>query len=268
MRHKRFRVTAAAVVVATSVVAAGCSGQRFTAPDVRVPTPHAGFDYQIGAAYRPPSGATVVSRDYTAEPVAGLYSICYVNAFQAQPRAESDWGDNLLLHDGNGTVVIDPGWHEALLDLTTADKRQRIADTVNGWIDTCADKGFQGVEPDNFDSYTRSQNLLTADEAQQYIRLLSAHAHDKGLAIAQKNTSELSGNRRQNGLDFAVAEECAENNECGAYADAFSDRVEVIEYTDDGLAQACSGFGDRLSIVERDRQVSAPGDSEYVRRTC
>ena len=42
-----------------------------------------------------------------------------------------------------------------------------------------------------------------------------------GLAIAQKNTAELAGNRVTNGLDFAIAEECADWDECGDYVDAF-----------------------------------------------
>ncbi|MQY22282.1 endo alpha-1,4 polygalactosaminidase [Nocardia macrotermitis] len=267
MGINHFRALAAVIVTASFVVTA-CAGPKHPASETQVPTPHVGFDYQIGGPYHPPSGVSVVSRDHTADPAVGLYNICYVNAFQTQPGAERDWDPTLLLHDASGAVVIDPDWNEALLDLTTAAKRQRIAAIVNNWIDTCAAKGFQAVEPDNFDSYTRSRNLLTSDEAQQYIRLLSAHAHDRGLAIAQKNTAELADNRRRNGLDFAIAEECAENDECATYADAFDNHVEVIEYTDHGLAEACSRFGDRLSIIERDKQVSTPDNEEYLRKTC
>ena len=165
-------------------------------------------------------------------------------------------------------MVKDPDWNEALLDLRTADKRSRVAAKVGSWIDQCASKGFNGVEPDNYDSYSRSQKLLTADQAQAYIRLLSSRAHSRGLAIAQKNTSELAGNAKANGLDFAVAEECAEYDECGAYASAFNNRVEVVEYSDSGLSKACSKWGSTLSVVERDVDVTAPGSGSYVRRTC
>lgn len=210
----------------------------------------------------------MVSRDYTATPAPGLYNICYVNAFQTQPGAEDEWDRDLLLRESNGALVPDTEWNETLLDLTTPDKRQRIAAKVSAWIDTCARKGFRAVEPDNFDSYTRSHGLLTADDAQEYIRLLSAHAHGKGLAIAQKNAAELAEYRRRNGFDFAVAEECGQNDECGTYADAFDNHVLVIEYTDAGLAAACSGFGNRLSIIERDKGVSVPNSGEYRRKTC
>src|SRR5262245_46420773 len=56
---------------------------------VALPPAHAKFDYQIGGAYAPPSGVRVVSRDHDAQPASGLYNICYVNAFQAQPGTES-----------------------------------------------------------------------------------------------------------------------------------------------------------------------------------
>jgi hypothetical protein len=232
---------------------------------VRLPPRNAGFDYQIGGAYPPPSGVRIVARDRAADPAPGLYNICYVNAFQAQPDAGDDWPADLLLRDKKGAVVMDGDWDEALLDIGTPAKRKRIAARINQWVDDCAAKGYDAVEPDNYDSYTRSRGLLTADDAMSFIKLLSSHAHARGLAVAQKNTVELAGLRSRTGLDFAVAEECGAYDECGAYAEAFDDRVVVIEYTDRGLEKARSGFGDRLSIVRRDVQVSTPGDDGYVR---
>ncbi|MEV1240061.1 endo alpha-1,4 polygalactosaminidase [Nonomuraea sp. NPDC049750] len=239
-----------------------------SAAAVTLPPVHAGFDYQIGGAYTPPAGVTVVSRDRGAAPAAGLYNICYVNAFQVQPGEEADWDSDLLLRDANGKVVIDEDWGEALLDLRTDAKRKRVAAKVNGWIDGCKAKGYQAIEPDNYDSYTRSKKLLTASNAQAYIRLLSTHAHAQGVAIAQKNTSELAGSRVANGLDFAVAEECGTWDECGDYTAAFGNNVIVIEYTASGLKKACSGWGTKLSIVQRDVDVSPKGASGYVRKTC
>ncbi|CAL9324184.1 endo alpha-1,4 polygalactosaminidase [Streptomyces sp. SudanB66_2053] len=232
------------------------------------PPAHAGFDYQIGGAYAPPTGVTVVSRDHEASPAAGLYNICYVNAFQAQRGAEDEWDEDLLLRDAGGNIVYDSEWKEAILDTRTADKRERIAEKVGVWIDQCGDKGFQAIEPDNFDSYTRSKNLLDAADAQAYIKLLADRAHADGLAIGQKNTVELASNRVENGLDFAVAEECGEWDECGDYTAEFGNSVIVIEYTAGGLRDACAGFADTLSIVQRDLDVSPKGSSGYVRETC
>ncbi|MGQ4511300.1 endo alpha-1,4 polygalactosaminidase [Streptomyces sp. DW26H14] len=268
VRHRRSLGLAAvaAAALAASVLSPGVASAASSG--VTLPPVHAGFDYQIGGAYTPPAGVDVVSRDHTDSPAAGKYNICYVNAFQAQPGSEDDWGSNLLLHDANGDVVYDDNWGEALLDVSTAAKQKAVAAKVDAWIDDCASKGFNAVEPDNFDSYTRSGKLLTKAEAQAYIKLLSAHAHEKGLAIAQKNTSQLSANRVANGLDFAIAEECGTYDECGDYTDYFGDHVIVIEYTAKGLTKACSGWGDELSIVRRDLDVSPAGSKGYVRETC
>ncbi|WP_225829770.1 endo alpha-1,4 polygalactosaminidase [Streptomyces sp. NK08204] len=233
---------------------------------VRLPPRHAGFDYQIGGSYPPPPGVRIVSRDRSDSPAPGLYNICYVNAFQAQPAERGSWPADLLLRDAHGGVVIDEDWNEPLLDIRTADKRRRVAERVNGWIDGCAAKGFDAVEPDNYDSYSRSRHLLTAADATAFVTLLSRHAHARHLAIAQKNTAELAGQRERTGLDFAVTEECGQYDECELYAKAFDDRVVDIEYTDSGLRKALARWGERLSIVRRDVGVSTPGSASYVRR--
>lgn len=269
-RVRSRRSLAALAAVATAVIvpslapdSAGASPQSVSPPPA-----HAGFDYQIGGPYTPPAGVSVVSRDYTAPAAAGVYNICYVNAFQAQEGAEGQWDSDLLLRDSKGAVVKDKDWNEAVLDIRTADKRQRIADKVDGWVDQCAAKGFQGVEPDNFDTYDRFPSYLTKAQAEAYIKLLSAHAHSKNMAIAQKNTPQLSDDRAANGLDFAVAEECATYSECGDYTSGFGNNVIVIEYTSKGLQKACSGWGTQLSVVRRDVDVVPLGTSGYVRQTC
>ncbi|RSN59897.1 hypothetical protein DMH12_09500 [Streptomyces sp. WAC 04229] len=259
-------VCVAAVLATAAALVPGSTPAEAAAP--APPPAHADFDYQIGGAYTPPAGVRVVSRDHTASPAAGLYNICYVNAFQAQRGAEDEWDDDLLLRDAAGDIVYDTEWKEALLDLRTADKRERVAEKIGTWIDSCGDKGFQAVEPDNYDSYTRSHKLLDAADAQAFIKLLAERAHADGLAVGQKNTVELAGNRVANGLDFAVAEECGEWDECGDYTAEFGDHVIVIEYTAKGLSKACSGFADTLSIVRRDLDVSPKGSSSYVRETC
>jgi hypothetical protein len=279
-RVLRSRVLGTATSLAALLTLAGCGADRDTsasprpatspvrtATSVELPPLHTGFDYQIGGAYTPAADVRVVSRDRSSSPARGLYNICYVNAFQAQPEERGQWPADLLLRDADGEVVVDEDWNEALLDIRTPDKRRRVAERVERWIDDCADKGFDAVEPDNYDSYTRSHELLTSDDATAFITLLSRHAHARHLAIGQKNTAELAGLKARTGLDFAVAEECGEYDECDTYAKAFHDRVVVIEYTDSGLRKARSAFGDRLSIVRRDVNVSTPGSADYVRRT-
>jgi len=238
---------------------------------VTPPPAHAKFDYQIGAAYTPPDGVTVVSRDRNATPAAGLYNICYVNGFQTQPAEQAWWQanhDDLLLKNADGSYVIDPDWNEILFDISTPEKRDAIAAIVNGWIDGCATAGFQAVELDNLDSYTRSAGLITQTQALDFASLLITHAHNDGLAIGQKNTLELGTAGRDAGLDFAVVEECGQFNECGSFAAVYGDHVIDIEYNSAGFTAACTGWAGMLSIVLRDRAVTAPGSATYVYDAC
>ena len=247
---------------------AGDTADGNPTPDVRLPPAHAPADYQLGGAYPPPDGTTLVVRDHQAAPAADAYNVCYVNAFQVQPGHTDDWPPDLLLRDADGRLVIDRRWQEVLLDLSTPDKRRRAAARVGAWIDDCADRGFDAVEPDNLDSYTRSQRLLTQEHALAYAALLAERAHRHGLAVAQKNAAELTPHHRRMGTDFAVAEECGQYDECDTYRTAYGDRVLVVEYTDTGLARACARWGHRLSVVRRDRTLTTPADPDYRYRTC
>lgn len=275
------RRTAAVVALCGALVlSAGCTapgggdgvGRAAARPTkVELPEPGVAFDYQIGGPYKPPAGVRALSRDRAAEPVPGAYNICYVNAFQAQPQTEGWWRErhpDLLLRDGDGKLVVDRNWDEAVLDISTAGKRKRLARIVGKWIDGCAESGFQAVEADNLDSNERSRGLLTADDNVAFGRLIAARAHAAGLAIGQKNAAELAGRGREIGFDFAVSEECGQYDECGVYADAYDDRVFDIEYRRDGLDAACAGWGERISVVLRDLDVVPAGESGYRRRTC
>jgi hypothetical protein len=248
------------------------TGGRVTAPPA-----NAGFDYQIGGAYQLPAGVGVVSRDRSDPPVSGKYSICYINGYQAQPEEASWWQSNhrdLLLTKG-GSYVIDGGWNEILLDITTAAKRSALVAVMEPWIAGCAGAGYQAVEFDNLDSWSRSQGLITQAHALAYAQLLVAATHARGLAVGQKNGLDLgAAGRTTAGFDFAIAEECADYTmdggapECQGYVNVYGDNVIVIEYDDAHFQQACTRYGARLSIVERDRDVTKPGSPTYVFRTC
>ncbi|MER6123210.1 endo alpha-1,4 polygalactosaminidase [Streptomyces sp. NPDC001795] len=239
-----------------------------SAAAVTLPPKHVRWDYQIGGAYTPPTGVKVVSRSHEDAPAPGAYNICNINAFQVQEGAESDWDTDLLLRDANRHVVYDKDWDEAVLDIRTDAKRQRIAAKLNTWIDDCAAKGYKAIEPDNYDTFTRFSKYLTANQAKALMKVLSVHAHEKGVAVAQKDTAELVSDRASVGLDFAVVEECGEWNECGEFAKAFDNNVFVVEYTAKGLSEACSRWSSTLSIVRRDQSVVSKGTSGYFRRTC
>jgi hypothetical protein len=262
----------AAVLIAAAGLVGGLSGTASSgASTITLPTPNAKWDYQIGKPYTPPNGVTVVSRDRTAPPLAGAYTFCYVNAYQTQPDEVKWWKNNhpeLLLKKADGKYVVDSYWGEILFDVSTPAKREALATIVNGWITGCATDGFQAVEPDNLDSWTRSGGLLTRDDNFAYAALLIAHAHSEGLAIAQKNAAGQTTRGKNLGFDFAVAEECGRYHECNAYTSAYGDQVYVIEYRDQDFQYSCSHWGNQLSIIRRDRNVTGPGSAKYVYGAC
>jgi hypothetical protein len=235
-----------------------------------LPPANAKADYQLGGAYTPPTGVTVVSRDRNASPAAGIYNICYVNGFQIQPDEAATWQaqyPDLILRDTGGNPVVDTQWNEMLIDVSTPTKRTAVAAIVDGWIDGCASAGFAAVEIDNLDSYTRSQGLLTADNAVVAMRLFADHAHTRGLPAAQKNSSDLVVRKTELGTDFAVAEQCNEFSECNVYTAGYGDHVIVIEYMQAAFNTGCSAYP-QLSIILRDLNLVTPSDAGYVYEGC
>lgn len=218
-------------------------------------------DYQLGGPRSVPDDVGIVVRDRRA-PAAGRYDVCYVNGFQTQPDEQRFWQRHprLVLRQG-GRPVVDSAWGEQLLDLRTAAKRTALARIVAGWTRGCAARGYEAVELDNLDSFTRSRRLLTARHAAAYARLLVRDAHRAGLAVAQKNRAGWDG--RTVGFDFAVAEECGRYDECGAYAAVYGRRVVAVEYRAADLDRTCAHHAD-LAVVLRDVDVTPDG----VRRWC
>lgn len=264
---------AAPALLLTAALLAGCGGGSEDG-DRALPPVGAVVDYQLGGRYEPADDVEVVIRDSSSVPDPGRYSICYVNGFQTQPGGARDvfvaeHGLELLLRD-DGEDVVDPGWPgETLFDTSTAENRQALAAVVGDWVRTCASDGFDAVEIDNLDSWTRSRGLLTQDDAEAFARLLVEAAHEAGLPVAQKNSAEVDGPAL--GFDFAITEECAVYDECDVYTDMYGGHVVEIEYTDNGRAafdRACDDAAGQRSILLRDRDVVPAGDPGYVFEHC
>lgn len=240
---------------------------------VTLPPEGAAPDYQLGEGYPPPEGVEILVRDRTSPPPEEMYSICYINAFQTQPDELGDWPDELVLLSEEGDPVVDPDWpDEALLDTSTDDNREAIEDIVSPWIQECAGAGFNAVEFDNLDSFTRSDGALTLENNLELAEELVEIAHEAGLAAAQKNSAENAATLRDEAdFDFAIAEECAAFDECDLYTDVYGQHVIAIEYSDDtgvDFTEACSDEGMPASAVLRDRGLTAPGDPDYVFELC
>ena len=272
MPARLLRRTTAAVclVLAAAVLASPAEGAA-----VVLPPADAAFDYQLGGPYPPDPQVGIVDRDRSERPVPGRYNVCYVNAFQTQPGETAWWRRHhpgLLLRTRSGRLVVDRAWGEVLLDTSTGRKRAAIARIVGRWIDGCRARGFQAVEPDNLDSWSRSGGRLTLAENAALARRLVRRAHAAGLAIAQKNDTAMLPRARRTGFDFAVVEECQVYAECSAYERVYGTRVYEIEYADAGgragFDRACAARGSRISITYRDRDLVPRGRPGYVAAYC
>jgi hypothetical protein len=261
-----------------ALVGCGSSAPADPAADVALPPTEGVFDYQLGATSDQLSDDTsidVVVRDATSAPLRGAYNVCYVNGFQTQPG--SDWSDHpeALLRDGSGSPVRDPDWPgELILDPSTAGARDSILDVITPVIDGCAEAGFDAIEIDNLDTWTR----FDAISQEGTFALASAYvtaAHELGLAIAQKNAAEAARPAHDDlGFDFAVVEECGAYSECAAYTDVYGDQVLQIEYPD-SLTDADLTFADVCADPERapltilrDRDLVDQNDTAYIYDAC
>lgn len=259
--------------VSTDAVTEGSSGP---VSDSATELPAGVIDYQLGGGYDPAEGVVGVVRDVTDQPAAGLWSGCYVNGFQTQPAERDTWlteYPDLVLRDDDGEPVIDPGWpDELLLDISTPEQRTGIASVLGPVIADCAERGFDAVELDNLDTFTRSDGRLSEDDAVAMATLLVAAGHDAGLIVGQKNSPDLGlRGRDEAGFDFAVAEECQRYDECAAYTDVYGSAVIDIEYADDLAGtwdEVCADPQLPAASVLRDRALSTPESAEYVFDRC
>jgi hypothetical protein len=269
-----------ALLLAAAVLS-GCSAPAPQAPpaQVRLPPVSGSIDYQLGGT-ADTAGLAVVARDATTSPMPGAYNVCYVNGFQTQPgdgeRWLRDYGQ-AVLRDAGGKPVTDPDWpDEYVLDPSTAPQRALILDALGPLLSGCADKGFDAVEVDNFDTFTRFSDPATGrvDRAGaiELARSFAGIAHDRGLAIGQKNAAEWTEiGRHAVGFDFAVAEECATYRECDRDRKVYGDHVLQVEYTDDlpmPFRDVCSSPDRAPLTILRDRDLVVSGGDGYAYAQC
>ena len=250
---------------------------------VAPPPANARFDYQIGEPYTPPRGVRVVSRDwFDAKPPRRGYAICYVNAFQTQddspdvvrPDERSAWPADLVLARSATTRT------GAASTSSTSRRRPSAggaADWLQPMIETCKRKGFDAVEYDNLDSWTRFDGTpregdvpFGKSSALAFAALITRRAHALGLAVAQKNTAELTRRqaRRRVGFDFAIAEECGRYRECNALPARLRQPRDRDRVPPPRLPLHLPHGRRRISVVLRDVDVTAPGSRTYRYDSC
>ena len=176
-----------------------------------------------------------------------------------------------LLNDADGEPVTDPDWpDEYVLDPSTPEQRATILDALTPVIAGCAGRGFDAVEFDNLDTFTRFPSIAKAG-ALELARAYVGLAHDHGLAAGQKNAAEHTSELRALGFDFAVAEECAAFGECGDYTRGYGRHVLQVEYADNlptPFASICALPNRAPLTILRDRDLVASDAPGHVYQQC
>lgn len=108
------------------------------------------------------------------------------------------------------------GWAgEKWLDIRRIDL---LGPIMTARFQMCADKGFDAVEPDLMDGYTnRTGFRLAAQDQLTYNRWVADTVHSLGMSVLLKGDPEQAA-QLEPWFEFALNEECAQYDECGAYA--------------------------------------------------
>jgi len=140
----------------------------------------------------------------------GRHVICYFSAGSYE-EFRDDAGEFLDADLGN---TLDGFADERWLDVRSTNVHRIMRDR----LDLAAEKGCDGVEPDNVDGYQNDPGFpLTATDQRAFNRFIANQAHRRGLAVALKNDLD-QVNDLVAYFDFAVNEQCHEFDECAALA--------------------------------------------------
>lgn len=164
------------------------------------PNTHASVDLYILDLFDTPSS---VIADLQGK---GRHVICYFSAGTSE-----NWRkDNGRFRPAEMGRDLSDWAGERWLDTRSANVRQVMTDRIR----LAAQKGCDGVDPDNVDGHINNTGFaLTTDNQLGYTRFLANVAHDHGLAISLKNNVELA-RELVDDMDFAVNESCHQWNEC------------------------------------------------------
>ena len=130
------------------------------------------------------------------------------------------------------------GWDgEKFLDIRRIDV---LAPIMRARLDMIKAKGFDAVEPDNIDSYTSNTGFaITEQDVIDYCKWLANEAHSRGLAIGQKNATELAS-QLVDTFDWALLE--------GAFKEGIENEAQI--YITKNKAVFATEYDDVMSVTE------------------
>ena len=214
------------------------------------PEPGLSWQWQLADAdvdLDPPLDVDVYDLDWEDTPAEtvealterGVRVICYVNV-----GAREEWRSDAAAYPRTLIGKSWPEWEgERFVDIRRLDV---LGPILEARFDTCKTKGFHAIEPDLIDTYDADTGFaLTEDDQLRFNRWLADQAHERGLAIGQKNVPQLTAELLPD-FDFALTEDCLDDGWCDDVSlyIAAGKAVFAAEYTDRGmtLPRMCAAF--------------------------
>ena len=203
--------------------------------------------------------------DNDASVVSSLHAqgkkvICYISA-----GSWENWRPDAAQFPSSVIGNNYAGWAgEKWLDIR---KINTLAPILRARLDQCKQKGFDGVEPDNIESFNETTGFpITYQDQINFNEWLSAEAHARGLSIGLKNDPDQVADLLPH-FDWALTEDCYAYGWCNEMSPFVTagKPVFMAEYTDTGvtLNQFCPQAATlQFSPIFKNRDLDA------WRQTC
>jgi hypothetical protein len=223
MHTNRFlpQVAVASLLLAALLLIVGCSGNDTASAEAARWKPRpttAAWQFQIQGEVDTSIDAKVFEVDGFDVPAKtigklrsqGKKTICYIDvgSWENYRADKAQFPKSVIGKRYDGYP------NERWLDI----RRYRLfAKPIRARIQMCADKGFDGLEPDNINGYeNRTGFPLTAKDQIRFNRWIAKETHKAGLSVGLKNDGP-QAKKLVGDFDFAVVEQCFQYDECGQY---------------------------------------------------
>jgi hypothetical protein len=140
---------------------------------------------------------------------AGHIVICYFSA-----GSYESWRSDASQFPRSAIGKKLTGWAEYYVNIRDPSVRK----IMQARMDSAKSKGCDGFEPDVLDAFSNDSGFsITNQDEIDYILFLASEGHKRSLLVALKNVPALVPHVVDH-MDFAIAEECFELNECASYS--------------------------------------------------
>ena len=223
MHTNRFlpQIAVSSILLAALLLIVGCSSDGTASAEAGIwkpkPTTKAWqfqiqgkVDTSIDAKVFEVDGFDVPKRTITKLHSQGKKAICYIDvgSWENYRSDKAEFPKSVIGKKYEG--YPDERW----LDIR---RYKLFAKPIRQRIQMCADKGFDGLEPDNINGYQNPTGFpLTFKDQLKFNRWIAKETHKRGMSVALKNDGS-QAKKLVNDFDYAVVEQCFQYNECGQY---------------------------------------------------